>query len=69
MLGGIAVLGLLVLISKAITEYGIEAIFKAVLAELRKQGETNEDILEKIDNYPISKKLKRTLREYVAKWG
>ena len=69
MLGGIAMLGLLVVISKALTEYGIEAIFKAVLAELRKKGKSKEDILRQVDGYPISKELKRTLKEYVEKWG
>ncbi|MCH8535390.1 MAG: hypothetical protein LAT51_10010 [Flavobacteriaceae bacterium] len=69
MLGGIALLGVLVLISKAIAEYGFEAIFKAVLSELKKKGKTKDEILETIEGYPISSELKRSLKEYIKKWG
>ena len=69
MLGGIALLGALVLISKAIAEYGFEAIFKAVLIELKKRGKTKEEILKTIEGYPISSELKRSLKESIEKWG
>lgn len=69
MLGGIALLGLLMLIFKALAEYGLEAIFKAVLNELYKKGKTKGEILTKIAGYPISSDLKRSLNEYIVKWG
>ena len=69
MLGGLALLGVLILISKAITEFGFEAIFKAVLSELKKKGTSAENIINQVENYPISGDLKRTLKEHVSKWG
>lgn len=70
MLGGIALLGLLVLISNAISEYGFEAIFKAVIRNMKEKGMTKEGILKKIESYPISKKLKLTLKDYLSQyWG
>ena len=65
MLGGIALLGVLVLISKALAEYGFEALFRAVLRGLRNKGATKEEILAKIDTYKISSELRSKLREYV----
>ena len=67
MLGGIALLGVMVLISKALTEYGFEALFRAVLRGLRDKGATKEEILTKLDTYKISSELKAKLREYVNK--
>ena len=63
MVGGIATLGAVGLISKALSEFGFDAIFSAVIKELVKRGETVESLKEKIDSYPISKPLKRKLRE------
>lgn len=65
--GGIATLGVIGLISHGIAEYGMEAIFRAVVKELIKKGETKESILAKISKYPISKSLKCQLREEVNK--
>lgn len=65
MLGGIALLGVLVLISKALAEYGFEALFRAVLRGLRDKGSTKEEILKKLNTYKISSELKAKLREYV----
>ncbi len=64
-IGGIATLGVIGLITHGITEYGVEAIFCAVVQELVKKGESKETILAKIDAYPISKSLKSRLREEV----
>lgn len=64
-LGGIATLGVIALVSEAITNYGVDALFIAVVKELYKKGECKESILSKIDKYPISKSLKRKLREYL----
>ncbi len=66
-IGGIAVLGILALLSEALTEYGFDAIFKAVVKELIKKGESKGTILRKVEKYPISKELKRTLKDELAK--
>ena len=63
MIGGIATLGLIELISQAISEYGFEKIFVQVVKELVKKGETKESILTKINSYKISKYLKLKLKE------
>src|SRR5262249_54186951 len=54
MWGGVAVLLLLVLISYALADYGFERLFVAVLNGLRKKGLTKQQILNRIDSYPIS---------------
>ena len=69
MLGGIATLGVLAFISRALAEFGIEIFFQRVLAKLIEGGETCEEILEKIDGYPISSKLKRKLKEFIEKFS
>lgn len=66
-IGGIVTLGLISLIAQALTEFGMDAIFSAVVKELIKKGETKESILNKIEKYPVSKSLKRKLREQVNK--
>lgn len=63
MLGGIGVLGLLVLISDALSKYGLEKIFSGVVIELRKKGISKEEIRNKINSYLISKSLKDKLFE------
>ncbi len=64
--GGIAMLGVLSLLAHELTEYGVDAVFKGVLKELVKRGESKESILHKINAYPISQKLKSVLREQLA---
>ena len=66
-LGGIATLGIIGLISEGIAQYGVDAIFSAVIKELYRKGETKEEILRKIKKYPISKELKRKLKENIEK--
>ena len=68
MRGGMLVLGLLVLISKALTEYGIQPIFKRVLLGLKEKGQTKAQIIEAIDSYPISMDLKLKLRANIDQW-
>ena len=63
MVGGIATLGAMGLISLWVSQFGFDSIFKGVVAELEKRGETAESIIDTIDGYPISKKLKCTLKE------
>ncbi len=65
MVGGIATLGVIGLISEGIAKYGVDAIFSAVVKELYKRGETKESILNKIQRYPVSKDLKRKLTELI----
>lgn len=67
MLGGIALLLLLVLIANGLTKYGFNKIYDAVVKELIRKGETKESILKKIEGYPISKELKRRLKELLEK--
>jgi hypothetical protein len=68
MMGGVLVLGLLVLVSQAIAEYGFEYIFHRVLLGLKAQGLSKAEILKKIDPYPISLELKLKLRFYIEKF-
>ena len=63
MMGGIATLGVICLISKGISQYGFNAIFTAVVKELYKRGETKESIINKINKYPVSKTLKLQLKD------
>ncbi|MGB3405604.1 MAG: hypothetical protein WBA77_23180 [Microcoleaceae cyanobacterium] len=65
MLGGIAVLGILGLISQGIAEYGFEKIFQAVIDELLKNGKSRADIGREIMSYPISKELKIKIIDYL----
>ena len=65
MLGGVAFLGVAGVLSDALAKYGVDAIFSAVVAELYKRGETKESILQKVNKYPVSKDLKRKLREKI----
>ena len=70
MVGGVLLLGLLVLISQALSEYGFETIFVRVLRGLKAKGYKKADILKKIDSYPISIELKLKLKAYVEQfWG
>jgi len=69
MLGGIAVLVLLGLISKGLTAWGLEKIAEAVVRKLIEKGETKEGILRKIDSYWfLSKDLKLKIRDFVERY-
>ena len=62
MMGGIGVLLLLGLISKALTEYGFEAFMNAVVGKLKEQGKSDEAIIAEIRSYWfISDKLKQRI--------
>lgn len=67
MLGGIATLGVIGLLSQGIVEFGVDVIFVAVVKELYKKGECKDSILRKINKYPVSKSLKRKLKEELDK--
>lgn len=67
-IGGIVTLALIGMVTEAIAEFGFEVIFKAVLKELYAKGTTKSEILEKINNYPITKGLKFKLKNYVEQF-
>jgi len=67
MLGGIAVLGLLSLISKGLADYGFESIFKAVVEKLREDGKSHADIEREVDSYPISRELKLKIKDHLTR--
>lgn len=67
--GGIATLALIGVITHGLAEYGLDAISSALVKEFLKKGESKQTILEKIEKYPISKSLKSRLREEVAKYS
>lgn len=69
MLGGIALLGVLGLIAKAISDYGFERIYRGVVIRMKEQGYTLEQILRKIDGLLISRDLKAKLKDFIrAHW-
>lgn len=70
MIGGIGMLIILGLISKALAQKGIEITFKEVLKRIKEKGKTNIEIKKVIDGYWfLSKELQRKLMEYIEKWG
>ena len=62
-IGGIATLGVIALCVDGLAQFGLEAIFSAVVKELVRSGESRESIWGKIEKYPLSKSLKRKLKE------
>ena len=66
-IGGIATLGVISLLSQGLAEYGFDVIFTELVKEFYRRGETKESIYEKINKYPISKSLKRKLKEELEK--
>jgi hypothetical protein len=66
MLGGLALLGVLVLISKGISSYGFEKILSASIDKMRSKGRSKEDIISDIRGYRfISKSLKEKMINHV----
>lgn len=63
MLGGIALLGTCALVADGLAEYGLEAVFEAVVAGLERDGVSKREIRERVSSYPISKSLKRKIFE------
>ena len=66
-IGGVATLGVIGLISEGISEFGFSKIFSSVVKQLYEQGETKDSIRKKIQEYPISKDLKRKINEELDK--
>lgn len=67
MLGGIAMLGILGLIAKALSDYGAETVVRAVVKGLKEKGLSKDDIEKEIDSYPISRILKLKIKDYLDK--
>lgn len=63
MVGGLAISGIIAMVSKIGTDYSFDAIAIKVLKKLYSKGETKKDILDKINSYPISGDLKIKLKE------
>jgi len=64
MVGGVALLGIVGLVSQAVTEYGFEAVFKSVVRKLKESGMSDSDIALKVSSYRISRGLKlKVLRQ------
>ena len=58
MIGGVVTLLVAGAVSSAISEYGFDALFRAVIKKMYRNGETKESIRAKIEKGPWSKKLK-----------
>jgi len=61
MVGGIALLGVLGLISKGITDYGFDRIYSKSMSGLKDKGHSEQEVIDKINILPISKSLKLKL--------
>ena len=66
-LGGIATLGIIGLISEGIAQYGVDAIFSAVIKELYRKGETKEEILRKIKKLSYFQRIKTKIKRKYRK--
>ena len=65
-LGGLAVLLILVLISHALAHWGIDTLLQAVLRKMKDNGRSKEEIVQTIDGYRfLSMSRKETIRRYV----
>ncbi len=66
MMGGLAVLGILVLIFNAIAQYGVDVVANRVIQRLLEKGMSKEEIIKKIDSYWfLSYNLKRKMKDMV----
>lgn len=58
MIGGVATLGVALLLVRGISEFGFDAILSNVVKQLYKQGETKETIKQKIEGHHVAKSLR-----------
>ena len=66
MLGGLTLLGVLVLISNALAQWGIDKLLGCVLAHMKKQGRGKYEIIQTIDSYWfLSSSRKQAIRQHV----
>ena len=68
MLGGIAVLGILGLVTQSLAKFGMEAIAEQVVKGLVREGTPPDNIIREVQNYPITRGMKRRVEELVAKY-
>jgi len=66
MLGGLFLLGILVLISNALAKYGFWKIFEASVKKFEEKGMSHEEIIKRVEAYPISKELKRRIKDLLS---
>jgi hypothetical protein len=65
MLGGIGVLAMFVPISRARSKYGLEKLFARTISGFQAKGIPKDEIVQKIEGYPISRELKVKLQKLV----
>ena len=58
MIGGVITLAVAGSIAAALTEFGFDVLFKAVIKKLYEKGETKDSIRIKIEKGPYTKRLK-----------
>mgnify|MGYP006301858885 CR=1 FL=1 len=68
MVGGIITLPIAVIVLKGVSEYGVEKILVQVLKEMKSKGHSKNELLNKIEKYPVSKKLKLSLKEKIKEF-
>ncbi len=65
MLGGLAVLGALTLITNSLSKYGLEALAKAVVKGLKDNGTSAREIRRTVNKAPITRGMKDHILQYV----
>lgn len=68
MKGGLATLGLLYITTDLFFEQVIDFTLKGVVKQLCREGESQEEIFSKIDEYPVSTEKKLKLKEVVRQY-
>lgn len=62
MLGGIAALGVLAFMSKGLAEFGLDAIFEAVVDQLIQSGRSIDDLIDEVRSMPlVPEEIKSTI--------
>lgn len=67
-IGGIATLGVIGLVSKGITEFGFDVLAESLIGKLIENGYTVDQIIRKINSYPITYKTKLKLIKAVKRY-
>ena len=69
MVGGIAVLGVLALITQALAVLGLKESFRGVVERLKRQGISVDEIKRRINRWPLSRTLREELKQDLDRWG
>ena len=69
MKGGLVTLGLVGIATDLVFEQAIDLILKGIVKQLCREGESQEEIFSKIDEYPVSVELKLKLKEVVRQYS